>query len=198
MGASLEAAHSGPALRFRKTTLPIIDESCSPASSDVRITTRAANGCVLAPRFEHRISRNDQTVVLFGIDGGQPTRSPLSVGFVIPEVRTRARVGECGPPSRWNQSPTATPQRRSRRRAKPREGLSRTQTPRAPFRQQPRRSLPFSASLGSSREIDSGARGDPTSEQNSLFSGSLVKSGLKAMMISRHSRPARVPPVSSG
>src|ERR1700730_10502965 len=93
---------------------PIIDESCSSASSDVRIRTRAANDECPDPRSEHRISRNDQTVVLFGIDGGQSTRSPISVRLGIPRVRTRPMVGECEPPWRWNQSPIAAPERRSR------------------------------------------------------------------------------------
>ncbi len=60
-------------LRFRNTPVPIIDESCLPASSDVRIRTRVAIDESLDPRSEHRISRSDRTAVLFGIDGGQPT-----------------------------------------------------------------------------------------------------------------------------
>ena len=40
-------------LRFRNTPVPIIQESSSPASSEVRIKTRAANGACLAPRYEH-------------------------------------------------------------------------------------------------------------------------------------------------
>src|SRR5437868_13766893 len=94
----------------QSTGLKVVAYSLGPRPCDVRITTQAANGACLAPRSEHRISRNDQTVVLFGIDGGQPTRSPISLGFVIPEARTRPRVGECEPPWRWNRNPMVTPE----------------------------------------------------------------------------------------
>jgi hypothetical protein len=43
------------------------------------------------------------------------------------------------------------------------------------------------------RLIEPGARRDSSPEQSSPFSGGFAKSGLKAIMISRSSRPARVP-----
>ena len=97
---------------------------CYPRNGPMKGSIRFGNVCslpenlandeCLGSRPEHRISRNDQTAVLFGADGDGPPRSATSLRFVIPIARTRPRVGECGPQWRWNRSPIVTPEYRLR------------------------------------------------------------------------------------
>jgi hypothetical protein len=53
---------------------------------------RAASGECLSPRSERRSARNDQTAVLFCIDGDRPPWSPTSVRFAILIARTRPKA----------------------------------------------------------------------------------------------------------